>query len=91
MILKDKGKSPSNKSTTPRSGKRKRRAISPAIGDQRSSPSKTKQAKINLDFSEKGKEIPAQSENILNLPYSDSEEEREEVADLVEQVVAENE
>ena len=37
----DKGKSPLNKSTTPRSGKRKRRAISPATLDHPSSPSKT--------------------------------------------------
>ena len=80
----EKGKTPSNKSTTPRSGKRKIRAISPTTVDQPSSPSKTKQAKRNLDFSGKGKEIPAQSENILNFPYSDSEEEREEGADLAE-------
>ena len=59
--------------------------------DQPSLTSKTKQAKRNLDFSEKGKEIPAQSENILNLLYLDSEEVREEGADLVEHVVAENE
>ena len=80
-----------NKSTTPRSGNRKRRAISPATVDQPSSPSKTKQAKRNLEFSEKRKEIPAQSENILNFPYSDLEEEREEGVDLAEQVVAKNE
>ena len=87
---KEKGKSPSKKSTAPRSGKRKRRAISPATVEQTSSPSKTKQAKRNLDFSEKGKEITTYSENILNLHYSDSEEEREEGVDLAKQVVAEN-
>ena len=86
-----KGKSHSKKSTTPRSGKRKRRAISPTTVVQPPSSSKTKQVKRNLDFSEKGKEITTHSENILNLPYSDSEEEREEVAELEEQVVAENE
>ena len=87
----EKGKSPLKKSSTPRSGKRKRRAISPATVDQPSSPSKTKQAKRNLDFSEKGKEITSHSENILNLPYSDSEEEREEGGDLAEKVVVKNE
>ena len=70
------------KSTTPRSGKRKIRDISPATVDQPYSPLKTNQTKRNLDFSEKGKEIPTQSENILNFPYSDSEEEREEGVDL---------
>ena len=79
------------KYTTPRSGKRKRRAISPAIVEKPSSPYKTKHAKINLDFSEKGKEITTHSENILNLPYLDSKEEREEGTDLAKQVVAENE
>ena len=87
----DKGKSPSKKSTTPRSGKRKRRAISPITVDQLSPTAKTNQAKRTLDFSGKEKEVPAQSENILNLPYSDSEEEKEGEVDLTEQVVAENE
>ena len=87
----EKGKSPSKKSTTPRSGKRKRRDTSLAPVDQPSSPSKNKQAKRNLDFSKKGKEIPTQRENILNLPYSDSEEERGEGADLAEQLTAEQE
>ena len=85
---KEKGKSPSKKSTTPRSGKRKRRAISPARVDQPSSPSKTTQDKRNINFNEKGKEIPAQSENILNFPYSDLEEERGEGAELAEQLTA---
>ena len=80
----EKGKSPSKKYTTPRSGKRKRRAILPAIVEQPSSPSKTKQVKRNLEFSEKVKEMIAHSGNVLNLPYSDLEEEREEGADLVE-------
>ena len=53
--------------------------------------SKTNQDKRNLDISGKEKEDPTQSGNILNLPYSDSEEEREEEVDLTEQVVAENE
>ena len=54
----DKGKSPSNKSTTPRSGKRKRRDISPVTVDHPSLTSKTNQAKRNLDFSGKEKEAP---------------------------------
>ena len=78
-----KGKSPANKSSTTISGERKRRAISPTTIEHPPSSSKTKQVKRNLDFSKKGQEITAHSGNILNLPYSDSEEEREEVADLV--------
>ena len=87
----EKGKSPSKKSTTPRSGKRKRRDISPVTVDQPSPTAKTHQAIRNLEFSEKEKEAPAQSGNFLNLPYSNSEEEREEEVDLTEQVAVENE
>ena len=50
--------------------------------DQPSPTSKTNQAKRNLEFSGKEKEVLAKSGNILNLPYSDSEEEREEEVDL---------
>ena len=81
---KDKGNSPSKKSTTPRSGRRKRRSISPVTVDQPSPTSKTNQAKINLDFSGKEKETRAESGNILNLLYSDSEEEKEKEVDLTE-------
>ena len=42
-----------------------------------------------MDFSEKAQEVTTHSENILNLPYSDSEEEQEEGADLAFQVVEE--
>ena len=49
---------------------------------------KPRRSKINLDFSEKGQEGTTHSENILNLPYSDSEEEQEEGADLALQVVS---
>ena len=59
--------------------------------DQPSPTSKTNQAKRNLDLSGKEKEAPTQSGNILNLPYSDSEEEREEGVDLTEQWIAEQE
>ena len=71
----EKGKSPAKKSSTPRSGKRKRRAISPVAAEQPASSSKAKKVKRNLDFSEKGQEVTKHSENILNLPYSDLEEE----------------
>ena len=84
----EKGKSPAKKSSTPRSGKRKRRAISPVAAEQPPSSSKANKVKRNLDFSEKGQEVAAHSENILNLPYSDSEEEKEEGADLALQIVA---
>ena len=50
--------------------------------DQSSPTSKTNQAKRNLDFIGKEKEALAQGENILNLPYSDSEEEKEQDVDL---------
>ena len=59
--------------------------------DQPSPTAKTNQAKRTLDFSGKEKEVPVRSENIMNLPYSNSEEEREGEFDLTEQVVAENE
>ena len=85
----EKGKSPAKKSSTPRSGKRKRRAISLATTEQPPSSSKAKKVKRNLDFSEKGQEVTTHSGNILNLPYLDSEEEKEEGADLALQVVAE--
>ena len=42
-----------------------------------------------MDFSEKGQEVATHSDNILNLPYSDSKEKKEEGADLALQVVAE--
>ena len=85
----EKGKSPAKKSSTPRSGKRKRRAISPAASEQLPSSSKANKVKRNLDFSEKGQEVTTHSENILNLPYLEEEEEKEEGADLALQVVAE--
>ena len=74
---KDKRKSSSKKSSTPRSGKRKRRAISPITVDQASPAPKTKKAKRNLDFIEKVEEVQAPGKNILNLPYSDFEDEKE--------------
>ena len=44
-----------------------------------------------MDFSGKEKEAPTQGENILNLPYSDLEEEKEKQFDLTEQIVVEHE
>ena len=64
------------RSPTPRSGRRKRRAICPAtIEEHPPSSSKAKKVKRNLDFSEKGQEVETHNENILNLPYSDYGEE----------------
>ena len=59
-------KSSLKKSSTPISGKRKRRAISPIAVDQASLAPKTKKAKRNLDFSEKAEEVSALDKNILN-------------------------
>ena len=84
----EKGKSPAKKSSTPRSGRRRRSAISPAAAiEQPPSSSKTNKAKRNLDFSEKGQEAEAHQENVLNLPYSYSEEEQGEDAALALQIV----
>ena len=84
----DKKSSSSKKSSTPRSGKRKRRAISPIAVDQTSPSSKPNKDKRNLDFSEKTEkeESSSQEKNVLNLPYIDSEDEEEKGADLANQV-----
>ena len=73
----EKGKSPAKKSSTPRSGRRKRRDISPTTVEHPPSSSKAKNIKRNLDFIEKGQQVETHNENILNLPYSDSKEEQE--------------
>jgi hypothetical protein len=78
----DKKGSSSRKYSTPRSGKRKRRAISPVAVDQSSPSSKSKKDKKKLDFSkdvEKAEEPPV-DKNILNLPYTDSEDEEDQVS-----------
>ena len=82
---KKKRNSSSNKSSTPRSGKRKRRAISPIIVAQASPAPKTKKEKRNLDLSEKVEEVLALDRNILNLPYSDFEDEEEQETNLAYQ------
>ena len=57
---KEKGKYPTKKSKTPRSGRRNRRAISPAATTkQPPSSSKAKKVKRNLEFSENGQEVEA--------------------------------
>ena len=82
-------KSSLKKSSTPRSGKRKRRAISPIAIDQTSPTSKAKNSKRNLNVSEKTEkgEASTQGNNFLNLPYNDSEDEEEQGADLENQFV----
>ena len=40
-----------------------------------------------MEFTKKGYEVETHNENILNLPYLDSEEEQEEGADLALQIV----
>jgi hypothetical protein len=75
-------KSPhSKKSSTPRSGKRRRRAISPVPVNQPSPSSKLNKTKKKLNFSsetDKAKESPV-NKSILNLPYTDSEDEEHQI------------
>ena len=77
MQPEDKNNSPSKRSSTPKSGKRKRRAISPIAVDQNSLA--FKKAKKNLDFNNRTEkeEAVVQGKNIVNLPYTDSEDEEE--------------
>ena len=53
--------------------------------DQASLAPKTTKAKRNLNFSEKVEEVPAPDINILNLPYSDSKYQEEQVDNLAKQ------
>ena len=58
LHLEEKVKSPVKNSSTPRSGRIRRRAISlVAATEQPPSSSKTNKEKRNLDFSEKGQDI----------------------------------
>jgi hypothetical protein len=68
----------SKKSSSPRSGKR-RRAISPTPVNQPSPSSKLGKTKKKLNFNseEEAKEFPV-NKNILNLPYTDSEDEEQQ-------------
>jgi hypothetical protein len=75
-------KSPhSKKSSTPRSGKRRRRAISPVPVNQPSPSSKLNKTKKKLNFSS---EIDKTEEtlvikSILNLPYTDLKDEEHQI------------
>jgi hypothetical protein len=88
---RDKENPYSKKTSTPRSGKRKRRDISPVAVDQPSPSSKPGKAKKKLDFNHdtEKEESPPRDKNILNLPYIDSEDEAQPVAIEHEEVVAE--
>jgi hypothetical protein len=75
-------KSPSSKkSSTPRSRKKRRTAISPVPVNQpspSSKPNKTKN-KLNLNNEIEKTEEPPVNKRILNLPYTDSEDEEHQV------------
>jgi hypothetical protein len=73
--LEDKEKSSSKKSSTPRGGKRKRRAISPVTSEQDTPSSKHKEARKRLEFVGDTEHVVPKETNLLNLPYSDSDEE----------------
>ena len=90
MQLEDKNNSPSKRSSTPKSGKRKRRAIFPIAFDQTSPSPKPNKDKRNLDFSEKTEkeESSSQDKNVLNLPHTDFEDEEEQGADIANHVAA---
>ena len=80
LQAEDKGKnSATRKSSTPRTRKRKRRSLSPLIIQQDTSSSKPKRAKKKLRFDQiiEPREASPKLKNLLNLPYSDSEEEAE--------------
>lgn len=71
----------SKKSSTPRSGKRRRRSISSVPVNQPSPSSKLNKTKKKLNFSsetDKAKESPV-NKSILNLPYTDSEDEEHQI------------
>jgi hypothetical protein len=64
------------KSSTPKSSKRKRRALSPAQVEDPGSSSKLQKVKKKLDFEQAMEDSDcAPKRNVLNLPYSDSESE----------------
>jgi hypothetical protein len=76
----NKGKKPAaKKSLTPKSSRRKRRAISPPKEQTESSSVKHKRAKMKLNFGKEGEQTEglAEGDNPLNLPYSDSEPEQD--------------
>jgi hypothetical protein len=76
----EKGKkSAAKKSITPKSSRRKRKAISPPREPTESSSAKRKRTKRKLQFGKEGEQTKdlAEGDNPLNLPYSDSEPEQE--------------
>ena len=75
------------KSSTPRGGKRKRRAISPVTYEQDTPYSKPKEAKKKLEFVEDTEQATPKKTNLLNLPYSDSDEKSEKEEVLVDESV----
>jgi hypothetical protein len=88
---KDKKKISSKKSSTPMSSKRKSRAISLVQIKEPASSSKSKRAKKKLDFSQAIEgQASAPDKNVLNLPYTNSEEDLESVeGEVLEQVALE--
>jgi hypothetical protein len=73
---KDKKKNSST--STPQRSKRKRRVISPVIAEELASSSKSKKAKRCLISAKQQKgQTSASDKNVLNLPYTDSEEDLE--------------
>jgi hypothetical protein len=75
--IQPKGKNtPTKKSSTPKSSKRKRRALSPVQTEQPTPSPRSKKEKKKLDF-DQGIEVQGSifEKNILNFPYSDSESE----------------
>ncbi len=78
LAIEEVGKqSKDKKSATLKTSKRKRRAISPPIQTEQPSSSKRKRSKRKLVFDQSG-DVPLGS-NPLNLPYSDSEPETEQL------------
>jgi hypothetical protein len=71
----------SKKSSTPRSGKRRRRAISPTLVNQPSPSTKLNKTNKKLNFnSEKQKaKKSTMNKSILNLPYTNSEDEEYQI------------
>ena len=59
--------------------------------DQAFPTPKTNKGKRNMDFNVNSEEVSAPERNILNLPYSDSEDEEEQEVDLTKQVAVEHE
>jgi hypothetical protein len=69
-----KGGTPSQELTSPKTSKRKRRALSPVETATRVSPSKSQKTKRKLEFGKNAKDQGKTTEtNVLNLSYYDSD------------------